>query len=149
MRKLTALALFLLTGCASLPAENGEACIGSNLGYETCSFGISVRSATIRHLALVTSQRSTKGITDRLGSWKTLDQIAVPDDASRTLEYGSCRFKGVPSDTIVALLPAYGENDPEFIRAVDWAYNVELPSGKFSPLDPQYVDCVNTAIDSD
>jgi len=131
--------------------DNGRGiCIGGKLAEDSCAFAIGLLDD--EHDEPVTLLSRTLIGYDEGGHprWKTKDRLAIPRDNNNVhLEVGSCRFRGEPDQSVVALVPTYDQNSPEWIRARNWAYKVELPAGKFAQLDAAQVDCTNTAIDAD
>jgi hypothetical protein len=131
--------------------DNGRgACIGQNYAVETCSFAISLIDDKNLAPIILLSQESSGH--DPAGSplWKIKDTLPVPQATKGIhLEYISCRYDKKSDDTVVALVTDYDAKDSDWIRAVDWAYRIDLPSGKFLKIDSEKVDCANTAIGAD
>lgn len=159
------LALFaILAGCATQPASPPQArteapildtsdergaCIGATAKYDTCNYAIAVFGPEAAP-KLIVSRKMASMQDDGQPVWEELDRLQAPAlPPGGSLELSSCRLQGVEDDTIVALLPIHDANSPEHIVAANWAYRVDLPSGRFDALDAAAVDCVNNAIDAD
>lgn len=161
MKKTLLLFLLLLSGCLYEPqigdiihpsvGEFGArgTCIGYTENYKTCSFSVSIYE--IKSIQkLVTSLKFVSMEADGKPTWKIIDAIALPKDLdNRFVEIGTCRYNGKPDDSIVAVVNSYDQNSPEHIRAHEWAFKVDLPSGNFVAINANVVDCINTAIGAD
>ena len=163
---IVATALAVLAGCATEQAGNTNvptpdvapildtseergACIGATAKYETCAYAIAVIGPEDQP-RMILSRKEAGMSEDGQAQWQELDRLdapAVPRGGS--LVFGICRDRGAQDDTILALLPVHDDTAPEFIAAANWAYRVELPSGRFVALDARGVDCTNTAIGAD
>lgn len=131
--------------------DNGRgACIGGKLAADTCAFAIGVLDDEKEQPVALLSRKLIDYDESGRPNWDVQDRLAVPRDRSDLhLEQSSCRFDGGEDETVVAMVPLYDEHGPEWVRAQDWAYKVQLPSGKFMKLEPSKVDCHNTAVEAD
>jgi hypothetical protein len=158
--------LAALAGCANQPAgtattpasdaapildtsEERGACIGATAQYETCSYAIAVFGPEAAP-TLIVSRKLARMNADGQPEWQELDRLHAPSlPRGGSLEFGACRYRAAPDDTVLALLPPYDETSPEHIVAAGWAYRIDLPSGHFVALDAASVDCSNGTIGAD
>lgn len=78
----------------------------------------------------------------RNAQWRVTDALPAPAPrAGYAIELGTCRIDGVAQGGVVAQV-RHGRG--EYSRDVLWARRLDAASGKFTPLTPQRVDCVNT-----
>lgn len=131
--------------------DNGRGlCIAGKQAEDTCAFAIGLLEDDKEQPVALLSRELIDYDTGGHPNWRVKDRLAVPrDNRNVHLEVGSCRLDGTPDQTVVAMVPGYDQSGPEWIRASDWAYRVQLPSGKFLRMAPARIDCANTAIDAD
>lgn len=136
---------------AEAGVDNGRgACIGGRQASDSCAFAIGVLDDAKEEPVALLSRKLIDYDDSGQPNWDVQDRVPVPrDHKGLHLEQSSCRFDGTEDETVVALVPAFDEHGPEWVRAQDWAYKVQLPSGKFQSLEPGKVDCRNTAIGAD
>lgn len=134
--------LILATLVATAPTDNSASrCVGEQAGYPRCSFAVVVEPVPGTGTVILRSQQSAN--KDGLHTkWKDLASITLTRDrAHRAVEILACEYKGREDDTVVALVSKAGSPNSEMIGAVDWAYRIDLPSGRFVAIDPHYVRC--------
>lgn len=74
--------------------------------------------------------------------WKITDAQAYPKVAKGFFwQAGSCRVDKVDDANVIAVVRQ--DTEQEYLADVVWARRLDLKSGKFSPVDPARVDCVN------
>ncbi|HWV16579.1 MAG TPA: hypothetical protein VN030_14190 [Cellvibrio sp.] len=171
-------AFIFIQGCATtpLPAQQSEAgikgsklppypgnselyqsaCIGStkadskNTEEKLCDFSIKVFKEKNAGSFILAATAATGNKLNGQPEWVVLDALALTKIKENSLiEIFTCRYKGVADDTIIALIPEHTGNTSSFIKAGDWAYRINLPSGQFVALEPDLVDCENTAVGVD
>ncbi len=74
--------------------------------------------------------------------WKVTDALDYPKVAKGFhWQVGSCRLDKVDDAAIIAVVRH--DSGREYLTDVAWARRLDLKTGKFAPLDPARVDCVN------
>lgn len=156
--------LALLINSCSVPLKRGDVvprypnglietsgqCIGGEASSEVCAFSIAVLSKTHSLPVFAVSKKLISRDESGKPLWQIEDVVSLPKNIqSMSIEGGVCRHLNIGDNTIIALVPKYDQNSPEYIRAQRWAYRVELPNAKFVTIDPSNVLCGNTAIGSD
>lgn len=143
---------------AKLPPYPGNselyqsACIGSNKvdsknkEEKLCDFSIKVFKDKNADSFILAATAATGNKLNGQPEWVVQDALALAKIKENSfIEVFTCRYKGVADDTIVALIPEHTGKASSFIKAIDWAYRINLPSGQFVALEPGLVDCENTA----
>ncbi|NVJ66676.1 MAG: hypothetical protein HWE16_09310 [Gammaproteobacteria bacterium] len=154
MRKYFYFSLLLLTSCTYNligkkvpPYPNGTfsqygACITSHLGYERmCEYSIGILENEQReHIGLLVL-RSLKQKRNDPNDWIVTDHIKHPKVGyGNLLMYGSCMMNQDPDETILAIVEG---SHKEYLKATNWAMQVNLNSGKFEKISPSLVSCYN------
>ncbi|HXZ68550.1 MAG TPA: hypothetical protein VEH07_08185 [Alphaproteobacteria bacterium] len=120
-------------------AENEGACVGSGDALRVCEYSIGILSdASGKPLWILAKHFERYDEAGRPYSLVT-DVLAYPHTSgSRVLLLWTCLFRNEPDASVMALVknPA-AQAKP----ASDWAYKVDLSTGKFVRLNPRDVTC--------
>ena len=132
------------------PAGVGDVkgtCIGVNRNHDPCEYSLGILEDRNAMPFLLAVEKLEKRDAKGKPVWRVLDSLPYPrHDGTTVFEYASCRYRGRDDDTVMALVPAHDESSPEYIGAKNWAYKVNLSSGRLEKVDPAQVDCANTMI---
>ncbi len=122
-------------------AQSG-ACITQHLGYERmCEYSIGLLQSNKNEFIGVLAKKSLRNTKDDLNNWVVTDQLPYPEiDKGFWLAFGECKVRGLLDGTVVAVVK---DSDTEYQQANDWAWKVDLESGKFVKINPKDVICLN------
>ncbi len=125
----------------------GGSCVSDRPGYEhICDYSIGVLAdgpdeAAVARYVIAGRMAGRDGQQAR---WLITDAVPYPKSgAGFHLQTGTCRLDGRDDDRVIAVVR--DSLADELLRDVVWARRLELPDGKFTPLEPARVDCLNEA----
>lgn len=125
----------------------GGSCVSDRSGYEhICDYSMGVladgpEEAPVSRYVIAARMAGREGQQAR---WLITDAVPYPrSEPGYHLQTGTCRLDGREDDRVIAVVRDSLEG--ELLKDVLWAQRLELPDGKFTPLDSTKVDCLNEA----